>query len=454
MSAATHDSGPGSVLVVVYYFPPWGGGPVLRTLKTTKYLARFGWRVRIVTARSEYYEPLSHDPSLERDIEQPTRVLRTHSLQPRGRTARALVSQVSGARAEAPDLLLRILLTVARRLHGLLVPDDKILWALPAIVSALRWVTGTRVDVVYVSAPPHSSLLVALALSLLLRRPLVVDIRDDWIGNPLYGRASRARVAVEQRMEAAVMKRANAAIVPTEASRTALVSRYPALHGRVHVVSNGFDHEDIEQVRESLTAAPGVEVPTLTCVYAGLLNARRDILPLLRAIRAVHARGQGKIRLTLAGFVPAATLAVVRELGLERDVDAVGYLAHAQILALLLRADVAVVISTAAEGAATAVPSKVYEYVACGAHVLGLVDPGATADLLARNGWGTLCPPDDVHAIRDRLEDLLARKQRGHIRLNADPRALQPYTRRGQAEIVDVVLRSVSGSHARPIDPA
>ena len=79
----------------------------------------------------------------------------------------------------------------------------------------------------------------------------------------------------------------------------------------------------------------------------------------------------------IAGFLPQDMRNSLDCLGLRQSIKELGYLPHLEALRRIMDADVAIVISTEGEGARTAVPSKLYEYVACDSVVLGLVDPGA-----------------------------------------------------------------------------
>src|SRR5438876_7290753 len=63
-------------LFVAYHYPPESSSSgVLRTLKYTRYLGRFGWRVTVLTLRREAYEVT--DPTLEDQIPPEVRVIRT-----------------------------------------------------------------------------------------------------------------------------------------------------------------------------------------------------------------------------------------------------------------------------------------------------------------------------------------------------------------------------------------
>src|SRR5260221_14425404 len=66
-------------LFVAFHYPPEASSSgVLRTLKYTRYLREFGWRVSVVTLDPAAYSVL--DPGLEQEIPSGTRLLRTRFL--------------------------------------------------------------------------------------------------------------------------------------------------------------------------------------------------------------------------------------------------------------------------------------------------------------------------------------------------------------------------------------
>lgn len=61
------------VLIVTYYWPPSGGGGVMRWLKMSKYLPEFGWQPVIYTPENP--DPSVTDESLEAEIHPTTEII-------------------------------------------------------------------------------------------------------------------------------------------------------------------------------------------------------------------------------------------------------------------------------------------------------------------------------------------------------------------------------------------
>jgi hypothetical protein len=63
------------VLIITYYWPPSGGGGVMRWLKMSKYLPEFGWQPVIYTPRKSRSFG-NRDESLETEVHPETEIIR------------------------------------------------------------------------------------------------------------------------------------------------------------------------------------------------------------------------------------------------------------------------------------------------------------------------------------------------------------------------------------------
>src|SRR3990172_12830612 len=68
------------VLIISYFFPPLGGGGVIRTLKFAKYLPFFGWKVFVVTVKKGFYK--YQDPLLLKEIPAEVQIDRVNYFEP------------------------------------------------------------------------------------------------------------------------------------------------------------------------------------------------------------------------------------------------------------------------------------------------------------------------------------------------------------------------------------
>lgn len=426
------DQAGGAVLIVTREAPPAVGPHPIRVAKLAKYLPEFGWRVTIVTV------PESHAWAI--DETHVDDMNRAHVI----RIARLLASLVPPMDAATVRLAGepqpqrttedRSLSRLKREAARLLIPDRDVLWALPAARAVRRLTSGF--DVVLTTAPPFSTHLVGGWLALTRdRTPWIAEYRDNWTMNPLYRRHG-IRASVERQLEAALVRRAAGIVVISNAAADEMLAAFPRAQGRVHVVANGFDPDDLP--------TPGARARAFEIVYTGSLDIRRDPRPLLVALGRLVTEDEEfgvDLRLRLIGNVaPWVHEAARRELGNERVISA-GLLSHRDALAHAAKAAVLLVITTQRESGAAGMTSKLPEYLGLRRPVLMLAPPGPGRELVVRLHAGEAAEPDDVEGIRTAIVQLHHDWKTAQERI-ADQESLGRLTRRESARQMARVLDS------------
>ncbi len=147
------------VLVIAYHFPPLAGAGVLKTLRTARYLPKFGWQPLVLTVKNPEPYHRAANP-----IPEGTRVYRSW-------------------RIPGGNLLARVLRRLGLDERWILLPDQHILWAPGALLTGLYLIIRYKIDLIYVTGPPYSALMVGAALQKISRKPLVTEVRDPWSFN-------------------------------------------------------------------------------------------------------------------------------------------------------------------------------------------------------------------------------------------------------------------------------
>src|SRR3989442_4839363 len=147
-------------LFIAFHYPPEASSSgVLRTLKYTRFLPEFGWRVSVIAPDTAAYDVC--DPSLEAQIPESVRIVRTRFLN----TKRHL-----SWRGIYPALLA--------------LPDVWIGWLPWAVAAGRRLIAADRVDLLYSTSPHATAHIIARRLASSSRKPLVTDFRDPLIEDP------------------------------------------------------------------------------------------------------------------------------------------------------------------------------------------------------------------------------------------------------------------------------
>ncbi|MCL4797998.1 MAG: glycosyltransferase [Burkholderiales bacterium] len=398
-------------LFVVFHYPPEASSSgVLRTLKFSRYLADFGWRVTVLTLERKAYEIT--DERLEAQVPDSVRVVRTAYLN----TKRHLA--IRGVYPAA-----------------LAVPDTWIGWFPWAVAAGRRILGEDPVDLVFSTSPHPTAHLIGRALARRARAPHVIDFRDPWHEEPPE-RGTPAVVAwAAPRLERRVVRSAAHVVTSTTELRDLLHARYADERAeKFTAILNGYDEADFAALPERAPA----RTDRLVAVHAGNINAEfRDPCPLLEAIARANAEGRldaSKILLRFIGGGPYADAERMRkcvaDTGLTGAVEFVPRVPYAEALAALASADLLLLLQ-ASEDTVSLVPAKLYEYLRSMRPVLALVLPGATSEVIARTGGGWLADPRDGAALQKTVVEIYALWQRGELAgRHASMEALRQFDRR------------------------
>jgi len=292
--------------------------------------------------------------------------------------------------------------------------------------------------VIYSSSPPESSHVFGLWLKKQTGKPWVMDLRDPWTHEPLRRTLRRPglRTKMEKWLEARCIAGADAVIFNTPESTAAYSGMYPEFASKFETISNGFDEE------EFIDTGVGVggqiergEKFTIAHVGTFFRSETADPVPrdLLRALRRLTDDGvldETTSRVILAGRLDPKLVQYVNELGLAGVVKMPGNLVHTDAVELIKNADLLLVYD-AEEAGGTYVRGKVYEYLASGRAVLGVLPDGATRNLLSAAGVNALAYPGDDARI---AELIAVGKVRPGLRASAPGFELSRYGRRRLTE--------------------
>lgn len=384
-----------SLLIITAYFPPWGGGGVIRMTKLVKYLARLGWTITVIC--SDELQPEVVDETLLREIPESVEVLRVRGPfrfvggRARGAAATSSRRKLLGPLVSAAKLLLR----------AFLIPDRWLGWAWR--VSRLSDEKLGDPALVLSSGPPHSAHLAASAVAKRMGLPHVVDLRDDWGRNPLHQNPAPWHGPIDRMLEYRTLRHAAAIVTIFETSTAALASRYPSLAARIVSIPNGFDPEDLLGLE---SRARGSSDGIVRFMYAGSLRGSQDVGSFFDVFGELARSAQGTLHLTLLGFISERHEALARS-AIPRDSLAVlPAVSHRAALEAMAEADVLVVF-TGGGGAAGAdtMTGKIYEYLAVRRPILVVGPAGPASDLVVRSRAGVTAAPSDVAALNDAVRE-------------------------------------------------
>ena len=439
------------VLMIAYVFPPFFSiGGSIRVVKFIKYLPGLGWLPRVLTIddRHEYdTQRKQGSETLFADVPDEVMIYRTSAGEP------SVEFLERGRHARDKNKMAALLINTLRGLRNfarkyLLMPDEYLAWLPIAVRSGRNIIRREKIDVIFATVPPHSVTLTASLLRWLMRKPLILDYRDDWIDTPWFKDKPWFKRVIERRMEWWVVKSASRVILVTEYSRNEFIKRYPRQSKDKFVfIPNGVDLVDFKSAKDIPTGhAPGEE---FTIVHAGLLSVsggwHRNPRPLFTALQQIqeqHPALKGKLKMVFTGQLPETYQDMVREMGLSDTVCEVGHLRQDGFIKTLKGADLLLTINY--DGFATLIPGKIYEYWAVGGPAILLLSvPGAASALLEKHGLGLTASQHDANAIADAITQVYQRREAGDpMRANLDD--IEQYDRPTLAKKLAATLDTLS----------
>lgn len=190
-------------------------------------------------------------------------------------------------------------------------------------------------------------------LGQLARHPLVVHFHGPWALESLEEGSSRLTASMKERVERAVYRRADAAIVLSSAFAQLLESRFQVPRDRIHVIPGGVEVERFASTRPRVDLRRELgwvtDRPIILCVRRLVRRVGLDIL--IDAAALVRARVPEALFL-IAGTGPMRDdlEARIQSAGLTDTVRLLGFVPDDQLPLAYRAADLTVVPSVALEG--------------------------------------------------------------------------------------------------------
>lgn len=376
------------VVFLVHYFPPINSAGAKRVEALTKYFARLGHRVTVITTQKK-----SSDGAFVEEIPPGIELI---ELDARGRER---PSESDGGVFEpmygkAPSAKRRFKDAVMAAFGQL--PEPR----LPFALSFLRPRLGARVeaslrdaDVVIGSNPPWPMLLAALIVKRRFGVPCILDYRDQFSEcHEMPGNwAAKKLEAVIDRL----LVRAADHIVTISDPMTAF---YAPMNDSISTIMNGYDHELIAAARQRLD---GARTDRIIIRYMGLISPGRVPHHFLDAVAELKRLDVSKFERLCIEFYGDAAL-VEQELRARGNGMGVAFrfmsaVPYEKSMELIVGADYLLFSETSSQATLSAqgiLPTKLFEYIGSGRPILANISPSTLAGRLLEK-----CGPNHVVAV-------------------------------------------------------
>ena len=375
------------VLVISYYWPPSGGSGVQRWVKFSKYLPSEGWQPVIYTPENP--ELTTTDFSLEEEIPQEAEIIKTHIFEPYG-IYRKLSgsgkneeqSEVNPINAQKKTLKQKISMLIR---GNLFIPDPRCMWISPSVKFLKKYLKEHPADIIISTGPPHSMHLIAKGVAQATGIPWIADFRDPWTKMFYFKHLGLSSWAEKRHkaLEKTVLDSADAivAVSPLVQEEFQEMTSTP-----VHLITNGYDEEDFDQVVE--------QDGYFNITHTGLFASDGDPEALWAAL-AQKCREDKEfsemLRIRLAGKNDKAIISSIINAGLAAKLRDIGYVSHQDAVREQKNASVLILPLRKEPEYKATIPGKLFEYLASRKPVLGIGQKdGAMARILESSKAGVV----------------------------------------------------------------
>lgn len=373
-----------------------------RWLKFAKYLPEAGWDPVIFTPENPDFD--LKDETLLAEIPQQLEVMKFPIWEPY-----QLFSKIKGKTKSHPGRLMEqkergFLEKAAIWMRAnLIVPDPRVFWVKPSVKFLTDLVKSGQFQAVITTGPPHSMHLIGRDLKRKTGITWIADFRDPWSQWEFLDTLPMSSFIRKkhQNLEQSVLKEANAVLTISPTFQKDLEK---LAHRKIKLLTNGFDPADIP-----LGFSPKKkEIGKLHLVYSGIIDAIRNPIPLMEAMKSEFEKSGEQIEWTFVGKVSEQVQNYVKtDSWLSARIHFAGYVSHQEVFGFYAKADALVLILTDTKNAQGNIPGKLFEYLATGVPVLALGDPnGDSARILKDSGRGDVIAHFDFDGIQNRLRNL------------------------------------------------
>ncbi|PEY37706.1 hypothetical protein CN354_11770 [Bacillus cereus] len=357
------------LLIVAYYFPPYGSVGGVRMTKLVKYFHRLGWEIKVVTVDEMYYDQdeMDHDKLI--DIPTVVEIVRTK-----------------------------------RWSSFTKFKEEGLYWFLPLYKELKKQLQNTKFDYILYTGGPYFHWIIAPILKNKTDIPYLLDFRDPWLLTPYNQSIIRKKIASV--MEPKVIKGASLILNVTEEATNMYKEQYKhEKDNKFITIPNGYDSEDFLDV-----ATKKLRIEGFTFVYTGKFGNFRNPLPLLYAIQKYNECHEKKIYFIHIGKQESIIQEFIEKNPVMKEfIYEIGYLPYQEVLQYIKGADYAVLISGGHPYEPT---TKVYDYMALHKHILCINDIqfGYLHNLLSEQKFATVIENKDM-GIYEMLIQLCQKKK-------------------------------------------
>jgi glycosyltransferase involved in cell wall biosynthesis len=321
------------------------------------------------------------------------------------------------------------------------IPDEKVGWVPFALLEGLSLINSEKIDLIYVTSPPHSSQLLGLFLSKLSGKPWVVDFRDEWVEyKQIIGGYSSSRLKFERKLVNKIFTNASFIIAITEFQKQTHQKNYPQAK-RIEVIYNGYDAQDMNKARQREDKWLDGKFHICHCGYF-YPNTAFPFFEVLKDFFNKNPDLKGRIQVDLVGYLEKEYEDWIIQNQLGEIIKSWGYMEHQLALSYLLKSHLLLhLVGSNGNFWKGVVAGKLFEYLASGKPILSLAPRNGEAEKIikqANSGW--VFDLKDKPGIKNKLKEVYQLHAQGKLYLENNWSYIQNFERKKLTEKLSEVF--------------
>lgn len=430
-------------LLISYAFPPIGVVGSLRPYRMCRYLPAKTWTPVVLTVRPR--SGIHLDYSLLDKIPTSVAVYRTRNFDPIGIYKKSLskMSQKNEALKSSGDgtslvekkiifvnpIIRRLIKPLKDTIIGILsTPDHLIFWNIIAIVAGIKILLKyKKIKFIFVTSPPHSSQITGLVLSVLCKKPLIIDYRDPW-NDLVRTERSNFRLWFENGLENLIVKKASKVISTSETYSSLLKKRYNYFKNSKFVtITNSFEKDKIESIEPTYSSK-------FTMSYLGIFYSEHNPYLFFDALKSCIEKYpyiRKNILLKIIGNGDCKTLEYLNKMNLQDIVEITGRLKHDEAIQNAKSSDLLLLLMGKSKKTNRGwIPSKLFEYLAIKKPILAVVPEGDASQIIKKTKSGYVVTSNNINKIENIIRNEYTHKieKKQGIRFQPDENEINKYS--------------------------
>jgi glycosyltransferase involved in cell wall biosynthesis len=426
------------ILFITYHFPPFNSVGAVRTSKTAKYLVKAGHEVKVLSCANQLLPKSLSLEIPEQNVEY-TPWFNVNS------PVAFLLGGTKQVAAKGYIPSLKYFPSVTYYLGTfykdlLNFPDGLIGWLPFAKKAGERIIQQWKPDLIFASATPYTSLLVASSLSKKHKIPWIAELRDLWVDNHQWIRPFW-RCFYERILERYILKSASGLVTVSRPLAETLQSKYSQ---PCEIITNGFEPDDYPD-----STKPSFSEGRVNIIHTGqIFGDWRSPSPLFSALAKMGDDAE-KIRVHFYGRYHDLVRNIASDHNVSHLVETHEAVNHIEALKVQSEADILLLIPGTGYKMQGVYTTKLFEYLGARRPIICIGDnDGVAASLIREREAGVI--DNRPEAIAHELSQYVKQKHdEGEI--PCLPTSVgKGYTRKEQTEKLINFLESCLSKYRSP----